>query len=115
MTGILQGNAALAVGVMALVFVLVSTVRMRRPTISVLAFAALFAVFVVFQVNNKLSSGEAVSASEYVWFANSGIAACLVLIVSCGIAYWLHGKYPFHDDCGREELQQSNAAVRVQR
>lgn len=113
MTGILQGNVALALGVLALVFVIASTVRMRRVTLAVLAVAALFATYAAFHVNEKLQTGEAVAAAEKAWLVNSGIMSCLVLIAACLVAVWLHLKYPC--DNGREQLERSNAAIRVQR
>lgn len=116
MTGILQGNAALAFGVLALVFVLAATVSMRRPALAVLAAAALFAVYVVFHVNDKLETGEAVPASEQDWFANSGIIAWLLMIAAALVAYSLHRMFPCDsDDKAREVLSRSNTAVRAHR
>jgi lysylphosphatidylglycerol synthetase-like protein (DUF2156 family) len=116
MNGILQGNAALAFGVLALVFVLAATVQMRRPALAVLAAAALFAAYAVFHVNDKLATGEAVPPSEQNWFTNAGIIAWLLMIVAAAIAHWMHRLFPCDsDDKTREVLSRSNTAVRAHR
>lgn len=115
MTSILQGNAALAFGVMGVVFVVGCSVPMRRGPLAVLGIAALIAVFFIFQINHKLSTGEPVPAAAEPWYENAGIIACIVLIAACVLARAIHLRWPPSPEVCSRRVHRGTAQVRAHR
>jgi hypothetical protein len=107
-TGILEGNAFMIVGVLCVLFVVGCAVKMRRISLVIIAAIGALGVYSLGHLNHAIAMGERLKTDSAQWLENAGIIVSVVAAIGLTLVSKINKRWPLE-----QHMQQRRSHVHV--